>query len=44
MFQRSTWVHEELIALTAERLQNAGAEGADFWANVVRGKCVFRLR
>ena len=33
--QRAKWLHEELIALTAERLQNVDTEGADFWANVV---------
>jgi hypothetical protein len=34
--KRSTWLHEELIALAAERLQNQGAEGGAFWGSVVR--------
>ncbi|KAK9819656.1 hypothetical protein WJX72_000845 [[Myrmecia] bisecta] len=31
--QRGTWLHEELMALTAERLQ--AGDPADFWSNVV---------
>ena len=34
--KRGTWLHEELIALAAERLQNQGAEGGAFWGSVVR--------
>jgi hypothetical protein len=34
--KRSTWLHEELIALAAERLQNQGSEGGAFWGSVVR--------
>jgi len=33
--QRGVWVYEELVALCAERLQNTGEDGGDFWGNVM---------
>eukprot|EP00976_Prorocentrum_cordatum_P084332 1185611-Prorocentrum_minimum.AAC.4 len=34
--QRGTWLHEELISLTSERLQTDDNEGKDYWKNLVR--------